>query len=165
MSNLFRSSGGIRLTISPVLAQTEDMDSTRRRAPHELAPRICSGLSPRDQVTVIRPRANQFLLAAILALYGLITLSGPALHALPGFGHRSTELSSDRAAAPGQGDQDNAAAHDCPICHFHAQGQLVTDPDSSPSLEIVRVRPADEPQLSSPLAVARPSIPRAPPFA
>jgi len=116
-------------------------------------------------MTVIRPRANQFLLAAILALYGVITLSGPALHALPGFGHRSTELASDRAAAPGQGDQDNAAAHDCPICHFHAQGQLIADPDGAPSMEIVRIRPAEEPQLSSPLAVARPSIPRAPPLA
>jgi hypothetical protein len=116
-------------------------------------------------MTVIRPRANQFLLAAILALYGVITLSGPALHALPGFGHRSTELASDRAPAPGHGDQDNAAAHDCPICHFHAQGQLIADPDGAPSMEIVRIRPAEEPQLSSPLAVARPSIPRAPPRA
>ena len=116
-------------------------------------------------MTVIRPRASQFLLATILALYGVITLSGPALHALPGFGHRSTELASDRAAAPGHGDQDNAAAHDCPICHFYAQGQLIAGPDGAPSREIVRIRSADEPQLSSPLAVARPSIPRAPPLA
>jgi hypothetical protein len=116
-------------------------------------------------MTVIRPRANQYLLAAVLALYGVITLSGPALHALPGFGHRSTELASDREAAPGHGDQENAAAHDCPICHFHAQGQLLADPDGALSMEIVRIRPADEPQLSFPLAVARPSIPRAPPLA
>jgi len=111
---------------------------------------------------VMRPRANQFLLATILALYGAITLSGPALHALPGFGHRSTELASDREAAPAHGDHENAAAHDCPICHFHAQGQLIADPDGAPSMEIVRIRPADEPQLSSPPAVARPSSPRAP---
>ena len=49
----------------------------------------------------MRPRANQCLLATILALYGAITLSRPALHALPGFEHRSTELASDREAPPG----------------------------------------------------------------
>jgi hypothetical protein len=148
-----------------MLAQTGVVDPFHRLVPHVLATRIRSRLSPRDSMTVIRPRANQFFLATILALYGVITLSGPALHALPGFGHRATELASDREAAPGQGDQENAAAHDCPICHFHAQGQLIADPDGAPSMEIVRIRPADEPQLSSPLAVARPSIPRAPPLA
>ncbi len=116
-------------------------------------------------MTVIRPRANECLLTAILALYGVITLSGPALHALPGFGHRAAAFASDRAAAPGHGDQDNAAAHDCPICHFHAQGQLIADLDGALSMEIVRIQPADEPQLTYPLAVARPSIPRAPPLA
>ncbi len=113
---------------------------------------------------MIRPRINEFLLVAILALYGVTTLSGPALHAVPGFGHRSTGLASDRQTAPGQGDRENAVVHDCPICHFHAQGQLIADPDDVPTIEIVRIRPVDEPQLSSPLAVARPSCPRAPPF-
>ncbi len=113
---------------------------------------------------MIRLRANQFLLATILTLYGVTTLSGPALHAVPGFGHRASGLASASEAAPGQGDQENAASHDCPICHFHAQGQLIADPDSMPSLEIVRIRPAAELQLSCPLPIARPSSPRAPPL-
>ena len=112
-----------------------------------------------------RKRANQFLLAMCLMLYGVITLSGPALHALPGFGHGSAALTSEQGAVPGQGDRENTAVHDCPICHFHAQGQLVADPDSFPCIDVVRIRAAAEPQLSSPLAVDRPSIPRAPPLA
>ena len=86
---------------------------------------------------MIRLRANQFLLATILTLYGVTTLSGPALHAVPGFGHRASGLASASEAAPGQGDQENAARHDCPICHFHAQGQLIADLDSTLSFEIV----------------------------
>ncbi len=112
-----------------------------------------------------RRRADQFLLAMCLMLYGVITLSGPALHALPGFGHGSAALASEQGAVPGQGDRENTAVHDCPICHFHAQGQLVADPDSFPCIDVVRIRAADEPQLSSPLAIDRPSIPRAPPLA
>jgi hypothetical protein len=100
-----------------------------------------------------------------LMLYGVITLSGPALHALPGFGHRSAALTSEHGAVPGQGDRENTAVHDCPICHFHAQGQLVADPDSFPCIDVVRIRAGAEPQLSSPLAVDRPSTPRAPPLA
>lgn len=109
-------------------------------------------------------RANQLLLAMVLTLYGVITLSGPALHALPGFGHDSAGLTSEQGAVPGQGDREKTAVHDCPICNFHAQGQLVADPDCFPSIDVVRIRAADEPQLSSAPAVDRPSIPRAPPL-
>jgi hypothetical protein len=114
---------------------------------------------------VIRRRANQLLLATILTLYGVVTLSGQALHAVPGLGHGSAGLISEHGAAPGQGDRENAAAHDCPICHFHAQGQLVADPDDGPCTDVVRIRPADGPPLSCPPAVDRPSSPRAPPLA
>ena len=58
-----------------------------------------------------RKRANQFQLAMCLMLYGVITLSGPALHALPGFGHDSAGLTSEQGAAPGQGDRENTAVH------------------------------------------------------
>ena len=47
-------------------------------------------------------RANPFLLSTFVTLYGVVTLSGPALHALPGFGHGSAALSSEQGAAPGR---------------------------------------------------------------
>jgi hypothetical protein len=148
---------------------TEEVQLTNRQtAVHSRIPRALQSrfrLVTSEELAVIRPRLNRFLLAIILALYGVTTLCGPALHALPGFGHCSTVKVSNPQAAPGHGNQQNAAAHDCPICHFHAQGQLIADPDSVPSTEIVRIRPADEPQLPSPLAVVRPSFPRAPPLA
>lgn len=103
-------------------------------------------------------------MAAILALYGVITMGGPALHALPGFGHDLSRLASRDNQSPAHADQENAAAHDCPICHFHAQGQIIADPDATSCIEVVRVRPASESPLTSPPAVDRPSIPRAPPL-
>ena len=113
---------------------------------------------------MIRRRANQLLLATILSLYGVITVGGPGLHALPGFGHGSVGLASDDGTAPAHADQESASTHDCPICHFHAQGQLVSDPDACPCIDVVRIRPATEAPLAFPPAVDRPSIPRAPPL-
>ena len=117
----------------------------------------------RGSVTLIRQRANQLFVATILALYGVITVGGPALHALPGFGHGSARLASEKNQSPGPADQENAA-HDCPICHFHAQGQVIADPGSAPWIEVVRIRPVTEPPLATLPAVDRPSIPRAPPL-
>ena len=119
---------------------------------------MTSILSHRGSATLIRRRANQFLVATILALYGAITVGGPALHALPGFGHGPRRLGSDETLS-GWSDQKDAAAHDCPICHFHAQGQVVADPDTCPCIDGVRIRPASEPPLAPPPAVDRPSIP------
>jgi hypothetical protein len=112
-----------------------------------------------------RRRANQFLLATILALYGAITVGGPALHAVPGFGHSSTRSTSDDGNLPARADQESAAVHDCPICHFHAQGQIVADPDTFPCLEIVRIRACADPPISPTVAIERSSVPRAPPLA
>jgi len=118
-----------------------------------------------DPDPVIRPGANRVLLAAILSLYGAITVSGPALHGLPGFAHPATSLGTHNEDAPGQAGQDAVSVHDCPICHFHAQGQLVADPDAGPCVDVVRTRLADERPIASPAAILRPSIPRAPPLA
>jgi hypothetical protein len=112
-----------------------------------------------------RRSANQLFLAAILTLYGVITLGGPALHALPGIGHGSAGLASEEGKLPARADQENAAAHDCPICHFHAQGQLVADPDAGPSADAVLMSPASETPLILASAAFLPSIPRAPPAA
>src|SRR5208337_3388406 len=86
-----------------------------------------------------RSRANQFLLGMFLTLYGVITLSGPALHAFPGFGHGSAALSSEQGAVPGHGERENTAVHDCPICHFHAQAQPAVDADCGPCPEAVEL--------------------------
>lgn len=118
----------------------------------------------RGTATLNRRRVNELLAATILALYGVIAVGGPALHALPGFGHGSAKLASRELPAPAGADERDATAHDCPICHFHSQGQIVADPDAFPSLDVVRIRPASESPLVSPPAVNRPSIPRAPPL-
>ena len=83
----------------------------------------------------------------------------------PGFSHASARLASDETQSPLGSDQKEAAAHDCPICHFHAQGQVITDPDTHVSIDVVRIRPATEAPLACPPAIDRPSIPRAPPVA
>jgi hypothetical protein len=113
---------------------------------------------------LIRQRANQLLLAAILSLYGAVTVGGPALHALPGLGHDTAGLTSQDRKAPACADPENASTHDCPICHFHAQGQVIANPDAGPCIEVVRIRPATDPPLTAPLAAERLSIPRAPPL-
>jgi hypothetical protein len=113
----------------------------------------------------MRRSANRLLLATLLGLYGVVTLSGPALHALPGLSHVAAKLGTRDEASPSHGDRENASAHDCPICHFHAQGQLVDDPYGGPCVDVVRVRPADESPLAHPPALHRPSSPRAPPLA
>ena len=48
---------------------------------------------------------------------------------------------TERQSAPGHGDQQKAAAHDCPICHYHAQGQLIADPDQTRSEESIGTFP------------------------
>ncbi|WP_165225295.1 DUF2946 family protein [Aquisphaera insulae] len=114
----------------------------------------------------MRRRAHRILLASFLALYAGISLGGAGLHALPGFGHDPASLSSELPKAPGHpaGSHDRAA-DDCPFCHFHAQGQLVADPWGAWLVDVLRIRPADDPPLVFPPALDRPSAPRAPPLA
>ena len=106
-------------------------------------------------------RARQILLASLLALYGVMTVGGPALHALPGAEHVETGTSAD-----GDGSDHPTSSHDdCSICHFLAQGQLAGDSTHVPSIDVVRIQPADDLPLTFPPAVDRPSAPRAPPSA
>jgi len=118
----------------------------------------------RDTQTVIRKLGKHLLLAAILTVYGVVTVSGPGLHALPGQGHGPIRLASDHGTLPVHGDQDAAAAHDCSICHFHAQGQIATDPHFALCVDVLGIIPANDPPLLLSLSIARPSIPRAPPL-
>ncbi len=110
----------------------------------------------------MRQRANELLLAMILSCYGVITVGGGALHAFFGFDHVMARLDSGGGRAPVRADQD-AAAHECPICHFQAQGQIVADAGLYACIDAIQIRPCDNPPLTIPPAVHRPSIPRAPP--
>ena len=110
----------------------------------------------------MRQRANQLPLAMILSFYGVITVGGGALHAFFGFDHVMARLDSGGGPAPVGADQD-AAAHECPICHFQAQGQIVADTGLYACIDAIQIRPCEKPPLTIPLTVDRPSMPRAPP--
>jgi hypothetical protein len=106
-------------------------------------------------------RTRQFLLASMLALYGVMTACGPALHALPGAEHVKN-------GSPADGDKSDhpASPHDdCPICQFSAQGQLAGDSFHVLSMDVVRIQPADDLPIFFPPSIDRPSAPRAPPIA
>ncbi len=111
-------------------------------------------------------RARQYLLASLFALYGMATLCGPALHALPGFGHAECfGTYHGEGGTDGLPGEDTTSHGDCPICHFNAQGQIVAEPDFDRCLDVVQVLPPDDPPLVFPPALERPSSPRAPPLA
>jgi hypothetical protein len=113
----------------------------------------------------MRRRVNQLLLAMWLGLYGIVSLSGPALHGLPGLGHAAARLGTHDQANPAHGDREGGSSHDCPICHFHSQGQLVANPDAGPSDEVVRLGLAADTPLTRPVPLHSLSSPRAPPVA
>jgi hypothetical protein len=111
------------------------------------------------------PLARRLFLASLLALYGFVTLGGPALHALPGCGHAGALQTNDQDAGNrAQPGPPSLAGDDCPICHFHAQGQFLFARDRDFCTDVVRIRPADEPRLIAPTPHVRVSIPRAPPL-
>jgi len=108
-----------------------------------------------------RRRIRHFLLASLLALYGAVTVAGPALHALPGAGHV-------KAGVPGRGDvsdRPDSSHDDCPVCHFFAQGQITGSSVHVPSLDVLRIQPVDDLPFSFPPPFDRSSAPRAPPTA
>ena len=114
-----------------------------------------------DDKFAMRRGVRQILLASLVALYGAMTLGGPALHALPGSGHV-------KAGTPFDGDGPDrpiTSHHDCPVCHFLGQAQRVADPTHVPTIDVARIKPADDLPTTFPSAVALPSAPRAPPFA
>ena len=104
---------------------------------------------------------RQILLASLLALYGVMTACGPALHALPGAGHVK-----NATPAEGDGSDHPASPHDdCSICFFLAQSQICTDLVQILSMDVVEIRPTDELPSTFPPSIDRPSAPRAPPIA
>jgi hypothetical protein len=109
-------------------------------------------------------RPSRLLLVAFLALHGIVSLAGPALHALPGFSHHSFELSRNTDSAPGSADLSRDTTHDCPVCHFHHQAQFQVDADAHFVVDVVRIRPPDGPPLFLPPALEASPSPRAPPL-
>ncbi len=112
------------------------------------------------------PLARRLFLASLLVLYGFVTLGGPALHALPGCDHAGALKRADQDSGNRtQPSPLSVAGDDCPICHFHAQGQFLIASDRDFCTDVVRMRPTDEPRLIAPAPHVRVSIPRAPPLA
>jgi hypothetical protein len=109
--------------------------------------------------------ARRLFLASLIALYGFVILCGPALHELPGCDHRGALQAADQDVGKrAQPSPLSIAGDDCPICHFHAQGQFLVASDRDLCTDVVRLRPADEPRLVVSAPHVRPSIPRAPPL-
>jgi Protein of unknown function (DUF2946) len=112
----------------------------------------------------MRRRVHRILLATVLALYGAVTLSGPALHQLPGSDHGGTTFNSGHGGKESPSDTGKKAAHDCPICHFLAQGQIDLSAAPGMLIDVARMRPASQTRLVFPTTPVRPSSPRAPPL-
>lgn len=113
----------------------------------------------------MRWRSRQILLVLLIGLYAAISLGGPGVHSLPGFDHNHASQATDHPLVVGGHDLHDGDAHTCPICHFHAQGQMIADPGDCRSIEVVWIRPLGDPPACSPPVCDRPSIPRAPPLA
>src|SRR5262245_36158387 len=77
-------------------------------------------------------RPLRSILAVILiAAYGPLSLLGPALHLLPGLGHRTSTSELTRQV----GDRPTHACNtispgDCLACHYVAQGQISAESPS-----------------------------------
>jgi hypothetical protein len=104
---------------------------------------------------------RRLFLASLLALYGSVTVCGPALHSLPGCDHPGQLQTADQGSQP---RSLTSSPDDCPICHFQSQGQFLVASDRDVCTDIVRIRPTDEPPLAVCTSVVRISIPRAPPL-
>lgn len=128
----------------------------------------CRSLSPvvhrPEPIAFMSSRSSRLLLVAFLALHGIISLAGPALHALPGFNHHAAELRRHDDATPGSTDLGRESNHDCPVCHLHTQALFQVDADAHLVVDVVRIRPPAEPPLFLPPAPEATSSPRAPPL-
>jgi hypothetical protein len=119
----------------------------------------------REALPVMKEFGRRLLLASLLALYGLVTVCGPALHALPGCDHPGQVQNSDQDSGHGAKPKSlSSSADDCPICHFQTQGQFLVTSDRDFCTDVVRIQPADEPPLAISSPVVSLSIPRAPPL-
>jgi hypothetical protein len=103
---------------------------------------------------------RQLLLASLLALYGVLTAFGPALHALPG----ADEVTKGSPASGDKSDHPASPHNDCSICHFLAQGQISADFYLVLSMDVVQIQPVDDLPITFPPSIDRLSAPRAPPF-
>ena len=109
-------------------------------------------------------RARTLLLIATLALNGLVTLCGPSLHAIVGLEHGAILVGSG-GADEGTSGRLGASHDDCPLCHHAALAAIVVDARGDLALDVVALRPADEPPAPLPSKPDGPSSPRAPPRA
>ncbi len=110
-------------------------------------------------------RSSRTLLVAFLVLHGIVSLAGPALHALPGFNHHPAELSNrSDDASHGSTDLGRHSNDDCPVCQFHHQALFLLGVDSRLVVDVVRIRPPAEPPLFLPPAPQASPSPRAPPL-
>jgi hypothetical protein len=113
----------------------------------------------------MRRSLRHSLVATLIALHAAVTLLGPSLHALPGWGHGSgLSPLAKTDHSHGSGKSSHAKADDCPVCQFLTQGQLSTDLAASATgwlvaaLDLPIPPPADQ---ASPHGL---SSPRAPPI-
>ena len=104
------------------------------------------------------------LIALLIAFHAAVTLCGPCLHAVPGFGHGSgLGSSAQRQEAVDPTGTRHASMDDCPICHFLAQGQLPIESSRIVSVRlVVEFEPVAD-SVSSPAPSRRPFCPRGPP--
>jgi hypothetical protein len=109
-------------------------------------------------------RLRSILVVALLAMYGAISLFGPALHSLPGLAHAPSTSTPAQQFAEGQLDRGTASSTDhCPVCQFLAQGQLPTELlDVSWTFQATP-QSDGESSVVKPAARYQPAHPRAPP--
>jgi hypothetical protein len=111
----------------------------------------------------MRRISRDIFLATLLAVYGVGTLGGPALHAIPGAGHSLPRNASEKADSSGLPGHQKTSHHDCPICSFGSQGQLSVGLGLALFVDVVPNRESRKLPLFFPPPLARPASPRAPP--
>jgi hypothetical protein len=104
------------------------------------------------------------LIALLIAFHAAVTLCGPCLHAVPGFGHGSgLGSSAQRQEAVDSTGARHASMDNCPICHFLAQGQLPIESSHIASVRLVfELEPVAD-FVSNPAPLRLPFCPRGPP--
>src|SRR5260370_24945643 len=111
------------------------------------------------------PRSlRQTLVALLIALHAAVTLCGPGLHALPGWGHNSglhPLAKNDHSHGPGK--SSHAASDECPVCHFLAQGQLSSDHSGGVTASLVGDPVTPIVSIAVPISPHPLSNPRGPP--
>jgi hypothetical protein len=68
--------------------------------------------------------ARKLLIAAMLALYGSVSLCGWGFHALSGSTHAGLPDRPEIESGLKSAETSATTADDCPVCQFHLQSQL-----------------------------------------